>query len=145
MSYAENRTLAFEQLGINPNDRRYNCHHIIQKKDKKNGLAQGIDIDDVANLLPLPIEEHNFLHKYLDTHYEVNTISMRVNIANIIYNGDECDYETQEYPEGRIHRPLKVRKTEVIEHRPKRVKNKPDRYYFDPLDIDGDLHFRKRK
>lgn len=61
--YQENRKRVFEIYGIDPNDRRYNCHHIIFRSDLANlrNLPQGY-CDSKANLYPLKVEEHIKLH-----------------------------------------------------------------------------------
>ena len=74
--YKENRTTVFKIMGIDPDDRRYNCHHIIErsdygrKKDKvfwDDSVPSGrFDIDGISNLFPLKVEVHAELHRRLD-------------------------------------------------------------------------------
>jgi hypothetical protein len=69
--YHENRTRFFEIYGIEPSDRRYSCHHIIQRSDYKRNPrfwdslepSGRFDIDSVCNLCPLKKEEHADLHR----------------------------------------------------------------------------------
>lgn len=61
-------------MGIDPSDRRYNCHHLIERSDYKkhkkfwdSSVPSGrFDIDMVSNLFPLRKEIHSGLHRYLD-------------------------------------------------------------------------------
>jgi len=72
--FKKNRTRCFEIYGLNPTDRRYNIHHIIERSDyKKNkrfwdSLEPNgrFDIDSISNLCPLLVTEHAQLHRYLD-------------------------------------------------------------------------------
>ena len=71
--YHQNKARVCEIYGIEPSDRRYNIHHIIQRSDYKrnpkfwdslepNGR---FDIDSVCNLCPLLVTEHRRLHQEL--------------------------------------------------------------------------------
>ncbi len=74
--YKQNRKRVFEIMGIDNNDRRYNCHHIIERSDygtKKQkafwdaSVPSGkFDIDGKGNLFPLKIEVHAELHRRID-------------------------------------------------------------------------------
>jgi len=74
--YKENRARVFEIQGIDPLDRRYNCHHIIEKSDYKTRKQREFwdasvptarfDINAKGNLFPLKIEVHADLHRRLD-------------------------------------------------------------------------------
>jgi hypothetical protein len=141
--YSRNRDIVFQELGIDPSDRRYNCHHMIQKRDKKCGRTN-VNINAKENLIPMPIQEHECLHKFIDSHPELrNDVSMRVTIANLFFNGDICDYYDCPIP-----RP-KREKVEPIIIKPNRVESikiepiSVGGYYIDPLDIDGDIKMRK--
>ena len=92
--YLENRTEAFRLRGLDPSDKRYNCHHIKTKEDKKRGLLPpGFDIDAVENLLPILIERHEDLNHYMVTHPEVhNDISTRENLAHLAEIGELDHY-----------------------------------------------------
>lgn len=87
--YNRNREIAFEQRGINPADKNYNCHHIIFRSDVKKGLvAKDYPINAVDNLLPLPIERHNALHKYIQENHLQNNIGCRVDLAHLAKVGE---------------------------------------------------------
>jgi len=74
--YHENRTRVFEIQGIDPKNRNYNCHHIIERSDYKtrqqkkfwdDSVPSGrFDIDGKGNIFPLPVEEHANLHRKLE-------------------------------------------------------------------------------
>ena len=61
-------------MGLNPEDKRYSCHHIIERSDYKHNkkfwddsVPSGhFDIDAKGNLFPLKIEEHKELHRKID-------------------------------------------------------------------------------
>lgn len=80
--YHQNRCRVFEIYGIEPSDRRYSCHHIIQRSDyKKNPKfwdslepSGHFDIDSVCNLCPLRKEEHARLHQTL---IEINPLPIK--------------------------------------------------------------------
>jgi len=73
--FKKNRTRCFEIYGLDPTDRRYNIHHIIQRSDYKRNpkLWDSLepngrfDIDSVCNLCPIKKKEHADLHRYLDS------------------------------------------------------------------------------
>ena len=58
----------FEIQGIDPKNRRYNCHHIIEKRDYKtkeqrkfwdDSVPSGrFDINGKGNIFPVTLEEH---------------------------------------------------------------------------------------
>ena len=61
-------------MGINPNDRRYNCHHIVGREEyrrnreyfdeqAKNTPLHRFSVDGVGNLFPLRLEDHQFIHE----------------------------------------------------------------------------------
>ena len=65
--YNENRRRVFEIYGLDPKDSRYNCHHIVSKKDYKNGVVgPEFDLDGKANLYPLRKNLHNILTDIID-------------------------------------------------------------------------------
>ena len=61
-------------MGIDPDDRRYNCHHLIERSDyKKNkrfwdsSVPSGrFDIDQVSNLFPVRIEDHEWINQRIN-------------------------------------------------------------------------------
>jgi len=55
-NYKENRSRVFEICGIDPKDRKYNCHHY--KKFRSEGGS-----DEKDNLFPMEVGEHKQLHK----------------------------------------------------------------------------------
>ena len=93
--YLANRTEAFLKKGINPDDRRYNCHHILTKEDKKLGrLPPNYDIDQVDNLLPILIERHEELNRFMEQHHELyKDISNRQDLAHLAEIGQLDHYD----------------------------------------------------
>ena len=69
--YQANRARVFEIYGINPNDPNYSCHHIVFRSDftEANHFPKGY-CDSKANLFPLPIKEHEELHRKVDSQEE---------------------------------------------------------------------------
>ena len=68
--YLQNINRVFAIYGIDPQDRRYNTHHIIFKSDFKKGgfgrtLGKGYR-DSKANLCPLEKGVHRELHEGVD-------------------------------------------------------------------------------
>ena len=58
-------------MGINPQDRRYNVHHVLFRSDfKRNQLIResyGLPyMDSKDNLFPLDKQEHARLHKLIE-------------------------------------------------------------------------------
>jgi len=54
-------------MGVDPNDPRYNCHHIIFRNDfAGNPNLDKRQVDDKSNLFPLTVEEHERLHKKIE-------------------------------------------------------------------------------
>jgi hypothetical protein len=92
--YLKNREESFKRKGIDPRDKRYNCHHILTREDKKRGrLPPDFDIDCVDNLMPILIERHNALNKYMELHPELyDDISTRVDLANLAEIGELDHY-----------------------------------------------------
>jgi len=64
--YLQNRNRVFEIYGINPNNKNYNCHHIICKHDRGDLVPLDYDIDQVSNLIPIKKTDHEELHHRLD-------------------------------------------------------------------------------
>jgi hypothetical protein len=65
--YLNNRTEVFKIYGINPDDKRYNCHHIVTKKEFKTGMVSpNFDIDGKSNLYPIRVDLHIILHQILE-------------------------------------------------------------------------------
>jgi hypothetical protein len=66
-SYKRNRTNIFEIYGIDPKDKKYNCHHIVTKSDHKKGVINlPADINCQSNLYPISIRLHPILHQIID-------------------------------------------------------------------------------
>ena len=101
--YNRNREIVFEEKGINPADKNYNCHHIIFRSDVKKGLVpKDYPINAVENLMPLPIGRHDALHKYIETNGLQNDISSRVNLAHLAEVG-ELDFYADIQPRQAKH------------------------------------------
>lgn len=67
--YLHNCEIVYNIYNIPKKDRgtRVNIHHILLKSDYKYGLIPNDGKrDDISNLYPLPIEEHNQLHRRLE-------------------------------------------------------------------------------
>ena len=79
--YKKNRTRVFEIYGIDPEDRRYNTHHIIFKSDTKRSPFRGYDVDQLANLCPMLITEHRKLHAFI-TRMELQFKKRRKHASN---------------------------------------------------------------
>jgi len=88
--YLRNRTIVFENHGINPKDKTYNCHHIYFRSDVDSGrVPRDFPIDAVENLLPLKKTTHDALNVYINQHPEViEDISTRVNLAHMAEIGE---------------------------------------------------------
>jgi len=66
-SYEANRKLVYKIYEISLNDKTYNCHHIVTRSDRKNGLVPpDFDINSPSNLFPMKIGEHNALHRKIN-------------------------------------------------------------------------------
>lgn len=61
--YKINRARVFEIYGIDPKDRRYDCHHIVQKSDVKRGLVGDFDVNEKSNLYPTLKEDHKEINR----------------------------------------------------------------------------------
>jgi len=74
-SIKRNYARVYEIYGIEPNDRRYNIHHIVYKRDCKSGLMKNFDVNQISNLCPLKKEDHADLHRRVDLieHYHHDT------------------------------------------------------------------------
>lgn len=87
-AYKQAKTVLRKELGLDPNDKSINFHHIIERQDKKDHLIpDDFPINNRSNLVPLPIDTHDTLH-YIDQHYFHNDISTRVYLANMAYNSE---------------------------------------------------------
>lgn len=88
----ETRREVYDQAGIVQKKRnnRYNIHHCIFKSDVKRGLVpRHFPVNARENLIPLPIEVHNQLHKLVEeTPAYRNNIECRIWLANMAYNGE---------------------------------------------------------
>ena len=110
--YDRNRIIAFEEKGINPNNKEYNCHHKIFLRDIDEGLVRkDYPINAVENLMPLKIYSHAALNTYLNTNPELYLdITNRQDLADRAEAG-EFDYLA----------PIKIR---TVEHPKKKKKGK---------------------
>lgn len=72
---------------------RVNIHHIIFKSDYKRGLVpRDFCVNSRCNLIPLPVDVHNELHKIVqETPAFRNNIDSRIWLANYAFNGDLSD------------------------------------------------------
>ena len=71
--YLQNKQRVKELYGIDPNDRRYNVHHLgfrndfkegrFGKKEETWGIMKKGYIDSTANLCPLEKEVHRKIHE----------------------------------------------------------------------------------
>lgn len=61
--YLQNRTRVFEIYGISEKDKRYNCHHIVQKSDVGVLVGLDFDVDGKSNLCPVLKEDHNYINE----------------------------------------------------------------------------------
>lgn len=88
MSYETNRDISFQELNIKSHDHRFNCHHVIQRVDRKKGLVpRNFPIDNKSNLCPLLIEEHEKLNEIINTNkFFRRNMSTRVYLANMALN-----------------------------------------------------------
>jgi hypothetical protein len=65
--YLKNRDEVFQVYGIDPKDRKYNCHHIVTKNDFKTGIVSSdFDIDNKSNLYPIRVDLHVILHQIIE-------------------------------------------------------------------------------
>lgn len=73
--YRQSRDKVFEVMGIDPNDRRFNCHHIVGRAEYRhdpqfwdNADPKGhFDVDGESNLFPVRIEEHRRINELIET------------------------------------------------------------------------------
>jgi len=70
MSYEKipsHRERVFEIYGIDPEDPRYNCHHIVMRTDFKDGtIVNETNVNSKSNLYPIRKELHVILHQIID-------------------------------------------------------------------------------
>ena len=88
--YLTNRDLVFKERGLKPHTNRENCHHIVEKNDKKRKLIRSdFQLNNRSNLVPLPIEVHEQLHILMDNDKRYKRdVSVRVYFANMALNGE---------------------------------------------------------
>lgn len=87
--YHKNRTDVFKQCDLNPKDKTYTCHHLIEKFDVKRGLVpKNYPINSRQNLVPLLADTHNDLHFMLDNIPRLNRIDLRVYMGNMAFNNE---------------------------------------------------------
>lgn len=61
--YNQNRRRVFEIMEIAPENRNYNCHHIVFKSDN---LLPEDRLNDKSNLFPLSKADHERLHRLIE-------------------------------------------------------------------------------
>ena len=88
--YLTNKDSVFLDCNIKTNNKRFNCHHIFERNDKKRHLLpKDFQINNRCNLIPLPIKVHNELHEIMDNSKEFRkNISTRVYLANMAFIGE---------------------------------------------------------
>lgn len=88
--YLSNRDLVFKECNLKSSNNKYNCHHIIERNDKKRKLVPNdFPLNNRSNLIPLPITVHDDLHKLMDNDpYFKRNINTRVYLANMAFNGE---------------------------------------------------------
>jgi len=69
--YHRNKKIVFELYGISPQDKNYNCHHIVMRHDLGDLVPLTFDIDNISNLYPLRRDLHEQLHLRVE-HDEAN-------------------------------------------------------------------------
>jgi len=97
--YHRNREEVFKQCGLKTSNKTLNCHHIVERFDKKRKLVpDNFPINDRRNLIPLKITVHDKLHEIIEQEpYFRNNMSTRVYLANMAYCGDLCDVPDRLY------------------------------------------------
>lgn len=72
--YLKARSRVFEIYGLDPNDKRYNCHHICQRSDIGTLLPLDFEVNALSNLIPMKTHEHKQLHEriaFIDESFEL--------------------------------------------------------------------------
>lgn len=89
-AYDRNRSSVFQECGLKPSDKKYNCHHIYERQDKKHKrLPKDFPIDNQTNLIPLARDTHADLHEIVENNPQYRKdISLRVYFANMAFNGE---------------------------------------------------------
>jgi len=94
--YTHNRAEVFEDCGLKPRQKNYNCHHIIHKRDARK--LENFNVNQKSNLIPLGEDIHERLHQIIDGNKEwKNDIGLRVYFANMAFNGDLQDIPQNMY------------------------------------------------
>jgi len=89
-SYKQVKKELRKELNLSSKDKRINFHHIVERRDKKEGrLPDGFPINSRQNIVPLYIQTHEHLH-FLDDNYFHNDIQTRVYLSNMAFN-EELD------------------------------------------------------
>ncbi len=89
-SYKQVKKELRKELGLSSKDKKINFHHIIERRDKKEGrVPDDFPINNRQNITPLFIQSHEQLH-FLDDNYFHNDITTRVYLANMAFN-EELD------------------------------------------------------
>lgn len=66
-NYKENRERVKEIYGFSKKDRSINTHHICDRASARQGhFGEDFDLHEKSNLYPLPIEDHDELHRRID-------------------------------------------------------------------------------
>jgi len=97
--YLSNRDEVFEECNLKTSNKIYNCHHNVERFDKKRHLVPNdFELNNRRNLTPLKITVHDQLHELMDNDpYFKRNISTRIYLANMAFNGDLCDVPDRLY------------------------------------------------
>jgi len=64
--FKENKLRSYELHDVDPKDRRYNIHHIIQRSDVKTKPEfADFDVDKVSNLTPVLKTDHQRINEMI--------------------------------------------------------------------------------
>jgi len=84
-SYKQVKKELRKELNLSSKDKRINFHHIVERRDKKEGrVPDTFPINNRSNLVPLLVGIHEHLH-FLDDKYFHNDIQTRVYLANMAF------------------------------------------------------------
>lgn len=88
-NYLSNRVKVFNECNINPNNKRFNCHHDYFRIDlRKHLLPNNFPINNTSNLTPLPIEIHDELHYIIENEVKYRDIKLRKYMSNMAFIGE---------------------------------------------------------
>jgi hypothetical protein len=81
-SYKQVKKELRKELGLSSKDKKINFHHIIERRDKKEGrVPDDFPINNRQNITPLFIQSHEQLH-FLMTIISIMILQTRVYLAN---------------------------------------------------------------